>query len=141
MEKDKRLVGAAALAYLGDSVIEVMVRTMLVEQGFYQSRKLNRMALDYVTASAQAKAAERIMPLLTEEECGVYHRGRNLDHANIPKNATRAEYLMATGFEALFGYLHLVGDRKRLQDLFHAAYPETKNQSAKGEINDEQSQG
>ena len=57
MEKDWRLAGAAALAYLGDSVIEVMVRTMLVEQGIYQSRKLNRMALSYVTAAAQARAA------------------------------------------------------------------------------------
>ena len=127
MENDQRLVGAAALAYLGDSVIELLVRTMLVERGIYQSRKLNRLALEYVTAQRQAKAAERILPLLTEEETTVYHRGRNLDHANIPKSATRAEYLMATGFEALFGYLHLTGDRERMQTLFHAAYPEIEN--------------
>ncbi len=124
MEKDYRLVGAAALAYLGDSVLELLVRTMLVERGIYHSRKLNRMALDFVTASRQAAAAERILPLLTEEENTVYHRGRNLDHANIPKSATRAEYLMATGFEALFGYLHLLGDRERMDTLFRAAYPE-----------------
>lgn len=128
MEKDQRLVGAAALAYVGDSVIELRVRTMLVERGIYQSRKLNRMALDYVTAPRQAAAAERILPLLTEEETIVYHRGRNLDHANIPKNATRAEYLMATGFESLFGYLHLVGDRERMDTLFRAAYPDSENQ-------------
>ena len=128
MEKDQRLVGAAALAYVGDSVIELLVRTMLVERGIYQSRKLNRMALDYVTATCQAAAAERILPLLTEEETIVYHRGRNLDHANIPKNATRAEYLMATGFETLFGYLHLVGDRERMETLFRAAYPDSENQ-------------
>lgn len=127
MENDQRLVGAAALAYLGDSVVELLVRTMLVERGIYQSRKLNRLALEYVTAQRQAKAAERILPLLTEEETTVYHRGRNLDHANIPKSATRAEYLMATGFEALFGYLHLTGDRERMQTLFHAAYPEIEN--------------
>ena len=126
MEKDQRLVGAAALAYLGDGVIELLVRTMLVERGIYQSRKLNRMALDYVTASAQAAAAERILPLLSEEETTVYHRGRNLDHANVPKNATRAEYLMATGFEALFGYLHLTGDSERMKELFRAAYPENE---------------
>ena len=124
MEKDYRLVGAAALAYLGDSVLELLVRSMLVERGIYHSRKLNRMALDFVTASRQAAAAERILPLLTEEENTVYHRGRNLDHANIPKSATRAEYLMATGFEALFGYLHLLGDRERMDTLFRAAYPE-----------------
>ncbi len=124
MEKDQRLVGAAALAYLGDSVLELMVRTMLVERGIYQSRKLNRMALDYVTATKQAAAMERIMPLLTEEEITVYHRGRNLEHANIPKSATRSEYLMASGFEALFGYLHLTGDRERMETLFRAAYPQ-----------------
>ncbi len=124
METDQRLVGAAALAYLGDSVLEVLVRTMLVKRGIYQSRKLNRMALDYVTAPRQAAAAERILPLLTEEETSVYHRGRNLDHANIPKNATRSEYLMASGFEALFGYLHLEGNRERMNELFRAAYPE-----------------
>ena len=124
MEKDQRLVGAAALAYLGDSVLELMVRTMLVERGIYQSRKLNRMALDYVTATKQAAAMERIMPLLTEEEITVYHRGRNLEHANIPKSATRSEYLMASGFEALFGYLHLTGDRERMKTLFRAAYPQ-----------------
>ena len=128
MENDQRLVGAAALAYLGDSVIELMVRTMLVERGIYQSRKLNRLALEYVTASKQAEAAERILPLLTEEEMTVYHRGRNLDHANIPKSATRAEYLMATGLEALFGYLHLTDNRERMQKLFRAAYPENENQ-------------
>ena len=124
MEKDPRLVGAAALAYLGDSVLELMVRTMLVERGIYQSRKLNRMALDYVTATKQAAAMERILPMLTEEETTVYHRGRNLEHANIPKSATRSEYLMASGFEALFGYLHLTGDRERMETLFRAAYPQ-----------------
>ena len=123
MEQDPRLVGAAALAYLGDSVLELLVRERLVNKGVYQSRKLNRMALDYVTASRQAAAAERILPMLTEEENTVYHRGRNLDHANIPKSATRSEYLAASGFEALFGYLHLAGARDRMNELFCAAYP------------------
>lgn len=123
MEQDPRLVGAAALAYLGDSVLELLVRERLVNKGVYQSRKLNRMALDYVTASKQAAAAERILPMLTEEENTVYHRGRNLDHANIPKSATRSEYLAASGFEALFGYLHLAGARDRMNELFCAAYP------------------
>lgn len=124
MEQDPRLVGAAALAYLGDSVLELLVRERLVGRGIYQSRKLNRLALDYVTASRQAVAATRILPMLTEEETTVFHRGRNLDHANIPKSATKSEYLAASGFEALFGYLHLVGDRERMTQLFRAAYPE-----------------
>ena len=123
MEQDPRLVGAAALAYLGDSVLELLVRERLVGQGIYQSRKLNRMALDYVTAPRQAAAAARILPLLTEEETTVFHRGRNLDHANVPKSATKSEYLMASGFEAVFGYLHLKEDRVRMTELFRAAYP------------------
>ena len=124
MEQDPRLVGAAALAYLGDSVLELLVREHLVGKGIYQSRKLNRMALEYVTASRQAAAAERILPLLSEEENTVFHRGRNLDHANVPKSATKSEYLMASGLEALFGYLHLKEERARMTELFCAAYPE-----------------
>lgn len=124
MEQNARLVGAAALAYLGDSVLELLVRERLVGQGIYQSHKLNRMALEYVTAPKQAAAAERVLPLLTEEETTVYHRGRNLDHANIPKSATKSEYLMASGFEAVFGYLHLQGDRARMDELFRVAYPQ-----------------
>ena len=124
MEKDPRLVGAAALAYLGDSVLEVLVRRMLIGRGIYQSRKLNRAALEYVTATKQAAAAERILPLLSEEENTVFHRGRNLDHANIPKSATKSEYLMASGFEALFGYLYLAGEQARMEELFRAAYPD-----------------
>ena len=126
MEKDPRLVGAAALAYLGDSVLELLVRERLVASGIYHSRKLNKMALEYVTAPKQAAAAERILPLLSEEENTVFHRGRNLDHANIPKSATKSEYLMASGLEALFGYLHLIKADERMNQLFLAAYPNEK---------------
>ena len=63
------------------------------------------------------------MPLLSEEETTVFHRGRNLDHANVPKSATKSEYLMASGLEAVFGYLHLKEDRARMTELFRAAYP------------------
>ena len=117
----------AALAYLGDSVLELLVRERLVGQGIYQSRKLNRMALDFVTAPKQAAAAERILPLLSEEETTVFHRGRNLDHANVPKSATKSEYLMASGFEAVFGYLHLKADHARMTELFRTAYPTEQN--------------
>ena len=126
MEKDPRLVGAAALAYLGDSVLELLVRERLVAARIYQSRKLNKMALEYVTAPKQAAAAERILPLLSEEENTIFHRGRNLDHANIPKSATKSEYLMASGLEALFGYLHLIQADERMNQLFLAAYPNEK---------------
>ena len=113
----------AALAYLGDSVIEICVRERLVRQGLSSSATLNKRALDYVRASAQAEAMKNILPLLDEEETAVFHRGRNIGHTNTPKSATVAEYRSATGMEALFGYLHLAGKKERIAELFDAAYP------------------
>ena len=119
---DLKEVSTAALAYLGDSVIELCVRKMLVEKGFSSSKKLNTTALEYVTAKAQAVAVTRVLPLLAEDEDAVYHRGRNISHANVPKSASMSEYRMATGFEALFGYLHLAGKSERIDELFKIAY-------------------
>lgn len=114
-------VSAASLAYLGDAVLEVLVRSRIVKDGV---QKPSEASLAYVTAAAQSDAAERILPLLTEEEDAIYRRGRNCVHANVPKKATVAQYRRATGFEALFGYLHLIGDGARIEELFRAAYPE-----------------
>lgn len=141
---DLREIGTPALAYLGDSVIELLVRRMLVESGCASSRQLNLSALSYVTAGAQAGAVARILPLLTEEEELVYRRGRNIGHTNVPKKATVAQYRMATGFEVLFGYLYLAGKEERAKELFRHAYaPETvencQSTTKKGN-NDEQSQ-
>ena len=72
----------------------------------------------------QAQAMKNILPLLNEEEEGVFHRGRNLGHGNTPKSATMAEYRAATGMEALFGYLHLAGRKDRIDELFAVAYPD-----------------
>ncbi len=113
-------VSAAQLAYLGDAVLEVLVRRRIVLNG---AQKPSEAALSYVTAAAQSDAVERILPILTEEENAVYHRGRNCVHANVPKRATVAQYRRATGFEAIFGYLHLAGDTDRIAVLFDAAYP------------------
>ena len=126
MEGDPKFVSTPALAYLGDCVIELMVRSLLVEGGIQNSRKLNRKAMEYVTAPRQAEAADRIFSILNEEEAAVYRRGHNMDHVNVPKNATRSEYLKASGLEALFGYLYLLKDETRIRDLFRAAYPETE---------------
>ena len=93
-----------ALAYLGDSVLEVCVRTYLtVERGFSTSAHLNRASLDFVRASAQSEAVGRMEPYLTEAEAAVYRRGRNMGHGNVPKSASVAEYRRATGMEVLFG--------------------------------------
>ena len=112
-----------ALAYLGDSVLEVCVRTYLVtERGLSTSAHLNRASLDFVRASAQSEAVGRMEPYLSEEEAAVYRRGRNMGHGNVPKSASVAEYRRATGMEVLFGYLHLTGQTERLDHLFRLGY-------------------
>ena len=123
MENSLNLYSTAALAYLGDSVLEICVRERLVREGVSSSAALNKRALDFVRASAQAQSMKNILPLLTEEEDAVFHRGRNIGHTNTPKSATVAEYRAATGMEALFGYLHLAARYDRIAELFAAAYP------------------
>lgn len=120
---DPRTASSQALAYLGDAVLEVLVRTRLVEEGYTSSKSLNAHALEYVRAGAQARAMERIAPLLSEEELAVFHRGRNMGHGSHPKGATVGEYRNATGMEALFGYLSVTKNGTRVQELFDLAYP------------------
>ena len=112
-----------ALAYLGDSVLEVCVRTYLVtERGLSTSAHLNQASLDFVRASAQSEAMGRIEPQLTDVEATVYRRGRNMGHSNVPKSASVAEYRRATGMETLFGYLSLTGQTERIDCLFRLGY-------------------
>lgn len=116
-------VSAAALAYLGDSVLEGCVRYYLVrDRGLSSSAKLNRTALSFVTATAQAEAMGRILPHLTPEEENYFHRGRNGSLGHIPKSASMAEYRRATGMEALFGALALAGRMERVHELFCLGY-------------------
>ena len=117
-------VSTEALAYLGDCVIELKVRELLVNRGISGSGNLNKESLTFVKATAQAKAMQKIIPLLTEEETAIYKRGRNMSGGNVPKSATMSEYRTATGMEALFGYLHLTGNTDRIDLLFSAAYSE-----------------
>lgn len=120
---DIKDVTVPALAYLGDSVLEVLVRRYLVEEkGLSTSAHLNAASLDFVRASAQSQAMGRIEPRLTEEESVVFRRGRNMGHGNVPKSASVAEYRRATGMEALFGYLHLTGQTERMEVLFRVGF-------------------
>ena len=119
---DIRTVSTAALAYFGDSVIELLVRRRLVAAGYSSSKSLNAEAKRFVTAPAQAAAMERLLPHLTQEEAAIFRRGRNVGHTNTPKSATVAEYRSATGMEALFGYLYLTGQEARAEALFDLAY-------------------
>ena len=123
MEKELNTYSSAALAYIGDCALEICVREYLIkEKGISSSAKLNKEALRFVKASCQAEAMKNILPILTEEENDVFHRGRNMGHSSTPKSATVAEYRSATGMEALFGWLHLAGRKDRIDELFRIAY-------------------
>ena len=128
MSKDLREISTGALAYLGDSVIELKVRELLVNRGISGSGELNRASLAFVKASAQAAAMHKIIPLLSDDEALVYKRGRNMSGGNVPKSATMAEYRAATGMEVVFGYLHLQGKSDRISELFSAAYAEDQKE-------------
>lgn len=119
---DLREMSTPALAYLGDCVLELCVREHLVSSGLSTSRHLNAEALHFVRASAQAEAMKKLFPILTEEEEAFFKRGRNIGHTNVPKNATVSDYRTATGMEVLFGYLHVSGQKERINELFSAAY-------------------
>lgn len=108
-------IPAAHLAYLGDCVYELLVREYLVKKG---NARPSVESLAYVTAGAQSRALEKLLPVLTEGEADAYRRGRNCVHGGVPKHSTVAEYRRATGFEALFGYLYVKGDMARIRELF-----------------------
>ena len=122
MEPALNTYSTASLAYLGDCVLELCVRQYLVRCGLSSSATLNKKALEFVRATAQAEAMKRLLPHLGEEEEAVFRRGRNVGHTNTPKSATVAEYRAATGMEALFGWLHLAGRQERIDELFALAY-------------------
>lgn len=105
------------LAFLGDSVFELLVREKIVAEGNAPVGKLHHKAIHYVCAGAQAEAFHVIEPLLTEEEQAIYKRGRNAK-SQPPKNADPLEYRVATGLEALFGYLYASEQQDRVKELF-----------------------
>lgn len=111
-----------ALAFLGDSVYEILVREYLVREANRPAAKLHEQKIQLVCAAFQAQAIDRLIPLLTEEETAVYKRGRNANNT-VPRHTSAQDYHKATGLEALFGYLHLLGEQARLEELFAAIFP------------------
>ncbi len=125
LEADQiRSISSIGLAHLGDAVYELLVRSWLCVHGRATGKGLHRSAVELVRASAQAERAERILPLLTEEERTVYKRGRNAHVHTIPHSASRAEYLKATALECLLGFLYLEGRQERISQLFAAMMEE-----------------
>ena len=113
-----RAISSIGLAHLGDAVYELLVRTYLCAHGKATGKGLHRATVELVRAPAQAAAAEKILPLLTEEEQAVFRRGRNANVHSIPQNASRAQYQQATALEALVGWLYLRGEKNRIEELF-----------------------
>ena len=105
------------LAYLGDAVFELYVRSRLISSR-ESVNKLHKKAKDAVSAEAQAKMYSQILDMLTDEELAVIKRGRNAKSVTVAKNASVSDYRHATGLEALFGYLFLKGEFERLSELF-----------------------
>jgi ribonuclease-3 family protein len=114
---DVRTYSPLALAYIGDGVFDIIIRTIIVGQGNSGSHDLHIQVSKYVNAGAQANMIEALLPELEEEEVAVYKRGRNAKTATTAKNATIQDYRKATGFEALIGYLYLQARMERIIDL------------------------
>ena len=115
--KDWKLYSPLTLAYLGDAVYEMVIRTICVKRTNMQTQKLHRKVTGYVSAKAQAKMMDALIGELTEEEENIYRRGRNSKPYTKAKNASMEEYLKATGFEALGGYLYLQKEYERMNAL------------------------
>ena len=113
-----RGISSIGLAHMGDAVDELLVRTWLCAHGKATGKGLHRATVALVCAPKQAELAQRILPLLTEEEQAVFRRGRNANVHSIPAHASRAQYQQATALEALLGWLHLSGRHDRVEQLF-----------------------
>jgi ribonuclease-3 family protein len=116
-EQDVRTYSPLTLAYIGDGVYELVIRTMVVEQANRPASELHKLTTAYVKAEAQARMIVALKEELTETEAEIFKRGRNAKPYTTAKNATRADYHKATGFEALMGYLYLTRQDERMLEL------------------------
>ncbi|MBQ8782986.1 MAG: ribonuclease III [Clostridia bacterium] len=115
---DADLLSPLTLAFIGDTVYDLLVREEIICDANRPANDLHSLAVKKVKASAQAKAITEILPLLTEKEQAVYKRGRNAKSGHIAKNATTGDYHKATGLEAVFGYLYLTNQLSRIVELY-----------------------
>lgn len=119
---DIRQLSSLSLAFVGDSVYEMFVRTKILSSGSRPARDLHKIAVGYVKAKAQSTAMLAITEHLSEEETDIYKRGRNTNIHTVPKNADMNDYRQATGLEALVGYLYLTGQNERLTEILELAF-------------------
>lgn len=117
--KDYSLLSGLTLAYVGDAIYEVYIRDFLIRSGQTRPNQMHRLATHYVSAKAQHFLIEQMTEqgILTEEEQAIYKRGRNAKSKTSAKNTSIFIYRSSTGFEALMGYLHLTGQKTRLDEL------------------------
>ncbi len=120
------------LAYIGDAVYELVVRTVVTARHDVSVNRLNKRCADLVKAVTQSKMAETLKPYFTEKEAEIYRRGRNAHSPTTPKNAPVTDYRRATGFEAVMGYLYLNGETDRMMELVEIALLEEGEGSGEG---------
>lgn len=118
-ENEVNLMSPLVWAYVGDSVYEVFIRTHLVETTKLKPHRLHIESIKYVKAKAQAQILERLEDILTEKEKEIVRRTRNTENHHVPKNADRSDYMYATAFEGLIGYLYLSGQTERLNEILN----------------------
>ena len=116
-EVDIRTYSPLTLAYIGDAIYDLIIRTVVVSEANRPANALHHYTVRYVSAGAQARIVEALQDTLTEEEQSVYRRGKNSKPHTTAKNATAADYMKATGFEAVLGYLYLKDDLERVLEL------------------------
>lgn len=117
-EREVNKISMLGLAHVGDGVYELLIRGMLCQTGHSAVMDLHRSTVALVKAQAQAEAAGKLLPILSDEEHAVYNRGRNAKVNSVPKHADISQYHAATGLEALFGWLYLQGRIDRINQLF-----------------------
>ncbi|NLJ84531.1 MAG: ribonuclease III [Halanaerobiaceae bacterium] len=117
-EKEASLLSPGLLAYIGDSVFEVMVREYLLKKGFRKLQDIHQKTVAIVNASSQAKIIALLEDYLSAEEWNIVRRGRNAGTGNVPTNAGVMDYRWSTGFEALIGFLYLSNQRERLAEIW-----------------------
>lgn len=115
---DIRTISPLTLAFIGDAVYDLLVREMLVCEANRPVGILNEKKIKVVCCEFQSAAANKLLPILTEEELAAFKRGRNAHSSTVPKHASKVDYHNATGLEALFGYLYLTEQHGRIRELF-----------------------